>query len=209
LRTQQQVIAPAVPFLAVTCGFILLRSAWAAILMYHLGILLTLIRARRGGGSREVLGRLPAGPAVLVTAVCACVGPAFLILWGTVAREPADLRGALAAYGLAGTSWWLFAIYYATVHPILEEAFWRGRLASPSARPVASDLLFAAYHAVVLQALIKPPWVVLACAVLCLSAWGWRLLAQRHRGLAIPILSHAAADLSLVLAVELIARGAS
>jgi hypothetical protein len=207
LRAQPQLIAPAVPFVAVTAGFILLRSAWAAILIYHLGILVTLLGTRRAGRWRGALGGPPVGPALLAIGVCACVGPLFLVLWGTVACEPANLRGALAAYGLSGTSWWVFAIYYATVHPILEEFYWRGYLGSPSGRPVRADLLFAAYHALVLQALIKPLWVGLACGVLWVSAWGWRRLSQSRGGLATPILSHGAADLSLVLAVEFIARG--
>ena len=138
--------------------------------------------------------------------ICACAGPAFLVLWDIVAQEPGSLRSALSGYGLAGRSWWVFVIYYATVHPVLEECYWRGYLASDSPRPAAIDLTFAGYHALVLPHFIRAPWVVLACGVLFLTAWGWRRLAQKCGGLGIPIVSHAAADLSLVFAVELIAR---
>ena len=40
-------------------------------------------------------------------------------------------------------------MYYATVHPVLEEIFWRGYLSRAHRSPVVTDVAFAGYHVVV------------------------------------------------------------
>ena len=94
-----------------------------------------------------------------------------------------------------------------TVHPVLEELFWRGGRAG-ARRPVPDwrDVAFAGYHVPVLWFFVGPGWVALSFVVLAAGSWLWRLADHRFGGLGVPLVSHAAADLSIMVAATLIAR---
>ena len=117
------------------------------------------------------------------------------------------LSSALASFGLHGTSWWLFAAYYVSIQPVLEELFWRDALISRSKRIDIVDIAFAAYHVLVLVHFLKFPWVIIVFVILTLVSWLWRYIAERYNGLAIPIVSHIAAGLGIMTVTYMIARG--
>ncbi len=133
--------------------------------------------------------------------IAAANGPAFIFLWRFAAHSPDGPGPVLAALGLSGIGLVGFALWYCTVHPLLEEAYWRGLLGSGDARPVAADAAFAAYHVLVLRLFLAPAWTAAAFVILTATAWGWRRVAQRYGGLAIPAASHAAAGVSTMAAV--------
>ena len=108
--------------------------------------------------------------------------------------------------GLEDTPWLIFILYYCTVNPLLEELFWRGYLGRPTLKPVWADVWFAGYHIIVLIAFVEWPWITLSFLTLMGAAWVWRQLTRIYHGLTIPILSHAAADASVIGAVFLLAR---
>ncbi len=203
---QRSIIAPAVPFAAILLGLYLLHNAWAAMLLYHLGMVLILALNRQANRLGAVRSGWNPGAAAIACVMCAASGLLFLLLWRTVSLDHMGLRTSLGDLGLSGTSWWVFSAYYVTVHPLLEEVFWRGYLASGSRGPTWPDFAFAGYHVLVLVFFIKFPWTLVAFVVLFTAAWSWRLLAMKRRGLAVPILSHVVADLSIVLAAEHLAR---
>ncbi len=117
-----------------------------------------------------------------------------------------NLGETLTSFHLSGLSWWAFAAYYVTVHPVLEEIYWRGYLRGAHRSPVAVDIAFAGYHVLVLCIFVKLPWVLVSFGVLLFAAWSWRQLAARYSGLGVAIASHAAADLSIVAVVEYLIR---
>jgi hypothetical protein len=188
------------PCAAVFTGLDIAGSAWSAILLYH-AILVALLLAGRGKTLIPGLldgwnGRLVIIPGVL-SVLC---GPALVLLWPLMDNTPSGMGGALAEFGLQGMSWWLFAAYYVSVHPILEEIFWRGTRGRGSRGIVFADAAFAAYHAVVLRHFLALPWIALVFVVLTAVSWLWRRVAEHCEGLAIPLISHALADLGIMAA---------
>ena len=197
--------APLIPYVAVILGVHVLSSAWASILAYHAGILLVLSISR---GWR--LGPAPRSRRSLIALVilivgAALVGPVVYGLWPTMRLDGLAIESELAGLGLTGAVWAAFIVYYFTVNPVLEEMFWRGALGSESVRPAVNDGWFAGYHLLVLIEFVAAPWVVLGFLGLLATAWFWRQLVREFGGLAIPIVSHAAADASLILAIHALA----
>ena len=200
------IIAAAVPYAAVAVGLYAARSAWAAILLYHLGI----VAALSISGWREPL-RMTAsgwrpGTAAAYAAVTALAGAALYLLWPHVDATPAGLEGRLLEFGLGGSSWVLFAAYYSTVHPFLEELIWRGNPGGDGKAPLWRDAAFAGYHVPVLWFFIDPAWIVAVFAVLTAASWVWRWTSRRFAGLGVALVSHAAADISIVVAATFISR---
>jgi membrane protease YdiL (CAAX protease family) len=117
-----------------------------------------------------------------------------------------NLGETLTSFHLSGFSWWVFAAYYVTVHPVLEEIYWRGYLPGAHRSPAMVDVAFAGYHVLVLCLFVKLPWVLVSFGVLLFAAWSWRRLAARYSGLGVAIAGHAAADLSIVAVAEYLIR---
>jgi hypothetical protein len=199
-------LALALPYAAVFFGLYVLRSAWATILLYHAGMV-TLLRF---GGQESLLRSARQGwsaPAAAVTGIVfGTCGLLLALLWGTISREHMNLGETLASFRLSGLSWWVFAVYYVTVHPVLEEIYWRGYLPGVHRSSVAVDAAFAGYHVLVLCIFVKLPWVLVSFGVLWFAAWSWRQLTARFSGLGVAIASHAAADLSIVAVAEYLIR---
>jgi hypothetical protein len=200
------IIAAAAVYAAVALGLYVARSGWVAILLYHAVMVLALL----GSGQREPFRRVLTGwktaalvPAMLTTAV---VGPAFYVLWPYIDATPNGLHAELREFGLGGVSWIAFAVYYATIHPLLEELFWRGRPGGSRITPDWRDVAFAGYHVLVLRLFIGPVWIGLSFVVLVLTSWLWRLATRRFGGLGVALTSHAVADASIVVAATFIAR---
>ena len=197
-------LAPLVPYVTVGIGLHLLHSGWAAILGYHAGMCLFMWAGGGFRGSRRLARGWAWKEGLACTAFCATAGAVILLLWPLVGDPARPLAARLATLGLEGASWWAFAAYYVLVNPFLEEAYWRGWLASDARLPAPSDALFAGYHAVVLVLFVDWPWVAFAFACLLFPAWLWRRLSLRCGGLAIPAVSHLVADVSVIVAAIVI-----
>jgi hypothetical protein len=197
-----RLVALTVPYVAVLIGVHVLKSGWAAILLYHAGMLAFLFAlgglgfCGRGWGARAF---------ALLVVPCLLGGPALFVLVPIVVPS-LDLAAALDSLGLRGASWLVFMVYYTIVNPWLEEGYWRGALGSSSSSITASDVFFGGYHVLVLAYFI--PWYLglLVAALLMGVAWVWRKVATRCGGLLIPALTHLAADASVILAVHALAR---
>lgn len=198
--------APAVPYVAVLIGMYLLSSGWAAMLLYHAGVLLVLFSLKEKTDSSALLRGWNMGAATL-SIVCLGSGVVLFLLWPIIAAD-ADgsvLTQKLADLGLSGFSWLGFTVYYALVNPWLEELYWRGVLGSKSKRPAASDFLFAGYHVLVLIKFVPWFWALFAAVTLVATAWIWRQIANRYGGLLVPTVAHLAADASIVIAAHIVA----
>ncbi len=198
-------LAPLLPIGAVLVGMVGLRSIWTTLLLYHAVMLLCVVTAGRRG-NLPPLGRGPWRIALAAALVGASCGPLFVVLWPLLESRAGDLATRLADLGLPGARLWFFAAYYATVHPVLEEVYWRGWLGPASSRPHWNDLAFAAYHGLTLAFFIEAPWILLCLTVLAVTAWLWRWATARWRGLLVPIVSHAAADITVIAAAIWLAR---
>lgn len=193
------------PCVAVLAGLHFFRSAWAAILLYHAVIVAYLILVR-GGRFRHGLIRgwnTRAGVGMII--LCLCCGPLIVLLWPVISDIRGGLSPALETFGIRGAGMYIFAAYFVTVHPVVEECFWRDAVAPADLRIGRVDIAFAAYHVLVLVHFLKFPWVIAATLLLVIISWLWRRAAVRYHGLAIPIISHIAAGLGIMTAVFFIA----
>jgi hypothetical protein len=202
-------LAIALPYAAVLLGLYVLRNAWATILLYHVGMVTLLRLGGQEGLLRAVRQGWSAPAAVVIGIVFATCGLLLALLWGTISREHVDLAETLTSLHLSGLYWWVFVAYYVTVHPVLEEIFWRGYFPRVHRSPVVLDVAFAGYHVLVLCIFIKLPWVLVSFGVLLFASWSWRQLVARYSGLGVAIASHAAADLSVIAVIEYLIRNQS
>ncbi len=196
-------LAALIPYVAVLIGMHGFHSAWLAIILYHLGIVATLVRRSAGSFHRVFSGYRLAVllPGVLV---CALAAPVVYFIWPWLEASDGILRPWLERFGLVGWKWWLLVPYFSMVHPVLEELHWRGIAPRPFRRFCWQDLLFAGYHVQVLFQLVRWPWLVVVFAVLAASSVFWRWSAARFDGYGVAIATHAVADAAIMVAVVLL-----
>ena len=193
-----RLISMAVPYIAVFIGLYVLKNAWVALGLYHLGIAMFLVADGRGKLLRKIRSGWNPVAVAACAIVCALIGPAIFILWQYMQLGDVCLKVTLMNFGLNGLSWYVFIIYFSTVQPFLEELYWRGYLESNHKYLSWTDLAFAGYHVFVLAWFIKLPWLVVSFVVLSIAASAWRYIAHRFGGLAVPLFSHLLADISII-----------
>jgi len=195
-----------IPYTAILLGLYIFKSAWAAIILYHLAILIVILR----NSGFILFIRLFRGwnwrigfPLAIISALS---GLSLYFLWPIAGIEGSTLSELLREYGLQGSSWYMFMVYYCIGTPILEEAFWRDYLLVPGRNPSAPDFLFAGYHIIVLILFLKPLPVAFVFITLVMTAWIWRILTIRFYGLAVSFVSHLVAGISLMWAVNVLLK---
>jgi membrane protease YdiL (CAAX protease family) len=204
--TSLKSVCVAVPYAAVIIGLYILKNAWITIGLYHIPIALFLI----GGDRKGLLKKIRTGSNCKIAAVsiilAAMIFPIIFFCWRYMQLESVHLNTALADFGLHGASWFFFMIYFSIIQPFLEELYWRGYLQSNHRYFSWADFAFAGYHMLVLGLFIKPAWLVIAFIVLTGAARVWRYIAYKLQGLAVPLLSHVAADISIVAVTNILIR---
>ena len=89
--------------------------------------------------------------------------------------------------------------YFGLVHPLFEQIHWAPlRESTPLAH-----LAFAGYHMLVLYSLLTVPWLALCFVVLVAASWLWQRMVRESGSLLLPIASHVAADLGIIIVVWL------
>lgn len=197
-RAASALVGMLAPWIAVGVFWLWLESAWATILIYHAMILLI-----SGRHLREVSKGWDTRLALASAVPCLLAGPLTWLLLPSMVKLPLDLW--LSTHGLSGPALSLIVPYYGLVHPVLEQAHW-GRLRSLPGSAVPAAAMFAGYHGLVLSTLMEPVWIAACLAVLFGSSLAWTAISRRTGGLAVPALSHAAADSGMILAAFLLAR---
>ena len=200
-------VALLMPCIAVLIGLNILRSAWAAILFYHAVIVIYLFLTRSDRPRPALFRGWHTSTGIGLILLCACSGLLLVLLWTVIENVHGNLSAALYSFGLHGARWWLFAVYYVSLHPILEEIFWRGALSERNRSINFTDIAFATYHMLVLLHFLKIPWVIVVFVILVLVSWFWRSIAGRYHGLAIPVISHMTAGLGIMTATYFLSRG--
>ena len=189
------------PYLAVFFGMMILRSAWGALIGFHL-TLLPLLITRRQIISPRFLSPVSMKLLLPVAATGLSAGLGLWLLWPSVGI-PADFPARLAALGLSGLIWPFFIAYFTLVNPWLEEAYWRDVLASSSAYPALVDFLFAGYHLIILGLFVSPAWMLFAFVILTAAGWSWRQVSRYTGSLLPAALSHLLADFSILMVLYL------
>jgi membrane protease YdiL (CAAX protease family) len=185
-----------------------MQSAWIAIIAYHVGTVAGLI------ARPAALQKLRSGfhPWLAGVAIPLGIGTFWIVRWllPWVIGIDADqlwmgMPGRLAAMGLSGGLLTVFAVYFVTVHPVLEDLAWRGVLGDEATlkKRCAHDLCFAIYHVPVLLYMFPGAWLLagISFVVLVGASVLWRQIANRTGGIQSVILHHAAADAGILAAV--------
>ena len=189
-----------IPYLSTFVGLHCLSNAWVAILLYHVGMLAVLIN--RSFAWRSLWQGWRNREGVFLVMLGASSGIIILVFSGPLLGDTSIVAGRLNLLGLTGISWQAFSIYYCVANPILEEAFWRGFLGTSCSTVDRSDLFFAGYHILAVIFFVSLLISALSVLTLVLVAWIWRRQSLRHGGLAVPLVSHFAADLSIIVAAS-------
>jgi hypothetical protein len=185
------------PYLAVFLGMMIWRSAWAALVGFHLALLPLLI-ARRQMISPRFLAPVPKRILLPVAAAGLSAGLGLWLIWSSAGLS-ADYSARVAALGLSGFIWLSFIAYFTLVNPWLEEVYWRDLLTSPSPYPALVDFLFAGYHLIILSLFVNPAWMLLAFVILAMASWLWRQVSRYTGSLMPAVLSHMLADFSILM----------
>ena len=192
-----------VPYIAMIIGLYFFHNAWIAFILYHFLILIIMVYTRN---LQHLKSLFKGGNALIIfLAVLFGIGGGALIYFlNPIIGLEKYAPSVLTSLGLSGTSWLIFVFYHGFVSTLFEESYWRGFLGSKKKGVVWSDIMFAAYHILVLILFLAWYWSLLSFIILLLAAWFWRQLARRYKGLLIPMLSHMAADVSIIFTVYLL-----
>ncbi len=191
-------LAPAFAYLALWAGLFSLKSAWGALLGFHLVILAALFFFRAETPSLAALKNARLKTIFLSTALCGLSGVGLSFFWNKLQLHP-NLPAQLKNLGLNASSWPPFIAYFSLVNPLLEEYFWRGLLGGAQKSPQPGDFIYAGYHALILYGRASSLSIVAALVLLTAAGWFWRQLAREDGGLLAPILGHAAADFAILI----------
>ncbi|MDF3127896.1 CPBP family glutamic-type intramembrane protease [Kiritimatiellaeota bacterium B1221] len=184
------------PSIATLIGMWVLGEALLAVMIYHAGIFGCLLwkKFSLDEGGRGLNLPLFAG----LGSICLLTWPMIHLLWPLMVLPGVELGELLMKWRISGGTVWVFVIYSVTIHPVLEESFWRGMMPDHW----GSDVLFAGFHLIVLAFLVQIIWLPAVFSVLAAASFIWRQAVRKTGGLAVPILTHALADLGVILAVR-------
>lgn len=194
------IVTVLLPYVAVSTGMFIFHNAWVAILSYHACIVAVMALSGRSFRFRPVLdiNRL------LMPLVFGLSGGVLMFFfWPTLSVS--SNQGFFDSIGITKAAWPLFMVYYVSVNPFLEECFWRGCLGSEKKGLVAVDPSFAGYHVILIAGKMNLFWVAITFVILTLASWYWRQLRRESKSLFVPVLSHAAADLSVIVVIYMFA----
>ena len=189
-----------VPWLLIGGSWIGWENAWLTTAVYHAWI--GLVWWKTGPTRVPLFSGGHVGVFIGVALVCGACLPLIVTLWPWAARESVDMAETLVHLGLAGWSFWAFFAYLVTIHPFLEEVYWRGLLP----QHLTTDLAFAGFHVFLTWTFLAPIWQIPVVVGLLIGAGLWRLAIRRFGGLLIPIGTHAVADAAILLAAWWLAR---
>jgi len=188
------------PYLAVGLGMFWFRNAWAALLGFHLAIILSLLIAGSSVPLRTLFQSTNFRWVLLSLAFSGSGGLILYLFWSTLGIT-SDLSGHVGSLGLNSSNWIAFIAYFSLVNPFIEEYFWRGYLGSPAKGPYLSDFIYAGFHALILVGNVPAGSIVFSLIVLVLAGWFWRQVARQDNGLLAPVLGHMAVDFTILVVV--------
>lgn len=193
------------PYLAVWAGLFFFKSAWFALVGFHIAILLALLLLRPSIPI-NILFKSKSPKWILFSVLfCSTSGIGLYFLWN-VFGVAQDLPAQLKSLGLYSTAWVPFIAYFSLVNPLVEEYFWRGVLGSATRKPYIGDVVFASYHAMILWGRVNPYAILFAVIILISAGWLWRQLFRKDHGLLAAVLGHMVADFSILLTIYTMTR---
>lgn len=206
-RIRQLVVLSFVPYFSVFIGLYVLSNAWIALIPYHLAILMMIMihfkeieKIRFSIQNKTIF--------ILGTISTLLVFPVLYFLWDIIKIPDPELLQTLNQFHLTGGSFLLFIFYLSSVHPVLEEIYWRFIISyKPNKKfNFLFDALFAGYHILVLIYFVKWPLIILSFVLLLGTAITWRMIKEKYQDHLTLFVSHALADFSIMTAILLLSQ---
>ena len=188
-------------YFAVALGILWVRSAWIALLAFHVAIISSLFFAKPDIPLSILFRTRNTKWVALSILLSGSSGLSLYFLWSYFGIAD-DLPAQLESIGLTASTWPAFIAYFTLVNPFVEEYFWRGYLGNITKGPYIYDAIYAGYHVFLLLGKMHFASILFAFATLTLVSWFWRQLMYRDGGLLAPALGHLSADLSILLAIR-------
>jgi membrane protease YdiL (CAAX protease family) len=193
---------PILPYLAVAIGVFWLQHALAALLGFHVAIILSVLLARSPIPVHTLLKSKDIRWVMLNVLLCSSSGVSLYFFWSYF-EVVGDISAHIESFGLTSVTWPIFITYFVLVNPLVEEYFWRGYLGSPTRHLYPSDFLYAGFHGLILIGRVQIGAILYSLIVLVLAGWFWRQIARADGGLLAPVLGHMAADFTILMAIYL------
>lgn len=193
---------PILPYLAVAVGVFWFQHALAALLGFHVAIILAVLLAGTTVPVSILLKSKDVRWVILSVLLCGSSGISLYFFWSYF-EVIGDISSHIESFGLTSVTWPLFITYFVLVNPLVEEYFWRGYLGSPTRYLHISDFFYAGFHGLILLGKIHPAAILYSLVVLVLAGWFWRQIARADGGLLAPVLGHMAADFTILMAIYL------
>ena len=201
-----KIISPIIPYITVGIGMFVLHNAWAAMMSYHLCLTVILAFEKQFSSLSKIVNKRN-NVILIIMLVIGGVSGVFLYLLWPVLSIPEGINRELQDIGLNASSWPYFIAYFILVNPWLEELFWRDYLSSDTKRVTVNDFLFSGYHILVLAGKLHPVWLVAVFLVIAAAGWFWRQANTRNGSILASVVSHIAADCSVILAIYFLTSG--
>jgi hypothetical protein len=198
----KKILAPIVPYVTIGVGLLVFHSVWAAILSYHAAMIAIMVASPGNPMKRPFQGRgflLP-----LAAGLAGASAGILLFLFWPLPGLTENISSYVRSIGLNEGTWPAFLIYFILVNPLIEEFYWRGHLAAVSRGIELNDLMFSGYHLIVMAGLVEMIWLVIVFAFLTVGAWFWRQINKANGGMLASIISHTAADATIMLVIYFI-----
>lgn len=196
----KKLLPPIIPYIAVGIGLLVFNNVWPAILGYHAGMIAVILLSNTRLPLKQVFQSKKSWIPVITLLIGAGSGILLFILWPFLS-VPDTIQSHLQSIGLNEHTWPGFIAYFVTVNPLLEEYYWRGYLASATWRITLNDVFFSGYHLIVLAENIAIVWLAAVFLGLIAGAWFWRQMNRYNEGLLASVVSHLAADITVILTI--------
>ena len=189
------------PYIAVFLGLYIFKNAFLSIFLYHIGIVFSILIYRKDLNIKVIFKFNSKRLMLLLSFICSLSGISILLFWDLIKIPNMNLNRTMSEIGLVGVNKILFLIYFSTIHPILEEVFWRFLLKTKVKYISLDEILFALYHVMVLVFFIKIEFIIICFIALIVVARFWRYLQQNLSENMAVLLSHMIADFSIMFFV--------
>lgn len=200
-------ILSTVPYITTYLGLYYFSNAWLAILAYHFVIIVSLVYKYKDLSkiSYSITSKKLLSLGIIITA---SASPIIYLLWDYIKLTDLDLVYMLERFHLTGSSSILFILYFFLVHPILEELYWRFVISYTPNQKIEYlfDILFAGYHILVLRLFIQLPFAILSFIILAIAGMSWGYIKERYNDYITIFITHAIADLLIILTVFIISN---